>query len=63
VGDVVNVVLKGGPAELPAVLSIERSKLEDGKIKIESHGGYEHFECSDQKLLVFRWTNRTKIAE
>lgn len=58
-----NVVLKGGPAGLPAVVSIERSKIDDGKIKIESNGGYEHFERSDHDLLVFWWTNRTKIAE
>jgi hypothetical protein len=61
--DVVNVMLKGGPAGVPAVISVERSKIEDGKIKIETNGGYEHFERSDHDLLVFQWTSRTKIAE
>ncbi|GAA5062192.1 hypothetical protein HNP84_005765 [Thermocatellispora tengchongensis] len=57
------IILEGGPEDLPNVLRIERDRIADGKIKIERQGGYEHFERRDQNALTFRWTARTKIAE
>jgi hypothetical protein len=75
--ELISVSLQGGPESIPRTVSVERSKLEDGKLKIEHLGGYEHFERtisgqdSDGRLgdpdgtlpEIFRWTLRTKIAE
>ena len=75
--DLISVSLQGGPESIPRTVSVERSKLQDGKLKIEYLGGYEHFERTlsgpgpvgghggpDGALPeIFRWTLRTKIAE
>jgi hypothetical protein len=71
--ELINVSLQGGPESIPRTVSVERSKLQDGKLKIEYLGGYEHFEraVSDGGRAdpdgappeIFRWTLRTKIAE
>jgi hypothetical protein len=75
--DLINVSLEGGPESIPRTVSVERSKFQDGKLKIEHLGGYEHFERTvsgqdsdhgsahpDGALPeIFRWTLRTKIAE
>jgi hypothetical protein len=74
--ELINVSLQGGPEAIPRTVQVEKSKLEDGKLKIEHLGGYEHFERAaldhgpdgkrnpDTGLEeIFRWTLRTKIAE
>lgn len=74
--ELINVSLQGGPESIPRTVRVERSKLQDGKLKIEHLGGYEHFERSasdrdpdgghyqpDGLSEIFRWTLRTKIAE
>jgi hypothetical protein len=68
--ELVSVSLQGGPPSLPRSVRIESSKLQDGKIKIEHLGGYEHFErtdgvqnTDDRTSEVYAWTLRTKIAE
>lgn len=75
--ELINVSLQGGPEAIPRTVQVEKSRLEDGKLKIEHLGGYEHFEraasgdrpddahTAGSALMeeVFRWTLRTKIAE
>lgn len=75
--DLISVSLQGGPDAIPRTVQVERSKLADGKLKIEHLGGYEHFERTDsghgtgdrapsgdtRLEEIFRWTLRTKIAE
>ena len=72
--ELINVSLQGGPEAIPRTLTIERSRLRDGKLKIEHLGGYEHFEREamdpngaygdvDGLSETYRWTLRTKIAE
>jgi hypothetical protein len=74
VEELVSVSLQGGPTAIPRTLSVERSRLLDGKLKIEHLGGYEHFERqvmdgdagiagSDVVAEIYHWTLRTKIAE
>jgi hypothetical protein len=65
---IVDVVLEGGPANLPADLRSRRVSPNEHKIKVCHHGGYEHFERDASGLagnapVVFRWTGRTRIAE
>ncbi|MEU8827603.1 DUF5988 family protein [Streptomyces sp. NPDC048636] len=63
----VDVVLEGGPDDLPRALRAERSTLITGRLKIQHRDGYEHFEliggADDFAPAIFRWTRRTKIAE
>jgi hypothetical protein len=65
----IDVVLEGGPRNLPAELRIHRRSTDHYKIKVPYCGGYEHFErdpaasVSDGVPVVFRWTGRTRIAE
>jgi Family of unknown function (DUF5988) len=75
--DLISVSLQGGPEAIPRTVRVERSKLADGKLKIEHLAGYEHFERADPghdhgdgthdaaagPAEIFRWTLRTKIAE
>ncbi|MEU4366841.1 DUF5988 family protein [Micromonospora chersina] len=65
---IVEAVLEGGPATLPAELRNHRVSPVDSKIKVRHYGGYEHFErdsagVADGAPVVFRWTGRTRIAE
>ncbi|MCZ7437788.1 DUF5988 family protein [Micromonospora sp. WMMC241] len=65
---VVEAVLEGGPAMLPAELRNQRVSTVESKIKVRYYGGYEHFERDPAVTLdgvptVFRWTGRTRIAE
>lgn len=64
---IVEAVLEGGPANLPADLRSHRVTPTSDKIKVHHYGGYEHFEResapSDVTPVVFRWTGRTRIAE
>jgi hypothetical protein len=62
--------LEGGPRDFPEELRLRRGPSDQGKIKIEHRGGYEHFERTDERVelgdgqgIVFRWTKRTRIAE
>jgi hypothetical protein len=64
----VDVVLVGGPADLPE--AVRRTRARDGDtIKIVHRDGYEHFEHDRRPgpdpdgPRVFRWTMRTRIAE
>lgn len=71
--DLVEVALLGGPASIPRTFRAERSKIHEGKLKIEHHGGYEHFEyiegpretgnADNNSRPMFRWAFRTKPAE
>jgi uncharacterized protein DUF5988 len=77
VDDLISVSLQGGPDAIPRTVQVERSKLADGKLKIEHLGGYEHFERAGSERdhpadgpdlgagreETFQWTLRTKIAE
>jgi hypothetical protein len=56
------VVLQGGPADLPADARRLYVNSTDDKVKVRFGCGYEHFERlggTDQ----FAWTMRTKVAE
>ncbi|MER5337557.1 DUF5988 family protein [Micromonospora sp. NPDC002717] len=65
---IIDVVLEGGPADLPADLRSHRVARAEEKIKVRHYGGYEHFERGSAPEaadvpVVFRWTGRTRIAE
>lgn len=66
---VAEVELRGGPACLPTRTTITASELACGRLKIPSRGGYEHFELDhaavrrDGAVAVFRWCDRTEVAE
>ena len=65
---IIDVVLEGGPANLPAELRSHRVSPVAYKIKVRHYGGYEHFERDSVGVnadgpVVFRWTRRTRIAE
>jgi len=64
----VDAILEGGPVDLPAKLRKLRAVSAGEKIKVEHHGGYEHFERDEEPdgdagPVVFRWIARTRIAE
>lgn len=64
----VEVVLVGGPSDLPADVRTLRMHPGEYKIKIPHRGGYEHFELTDGEPvtsapLVLHWTTRTRVAE
>jgi hypothetical protein len=66
----VDVVLEGGPADLPATARTRRAGADEYSIKVPHRGGYEHFErvpdtsAADRfAAVVYRWTARTRIAE
>ena len=67
--DEVEVVLVGGPLDLPVAVRFRRAGRTDTKIKVGHRAGYEHFERVDDAdagsalPLVFTWTTRTRIAE
>ncbi|WP_018216006.1 DUF5988 family protein [Salinispora vitiensis] len=63
--DFVDVILEGGP-DLPGEWREQRVAPGDYKVKIAHNGGYEHFERTEaygRTPVVFRWTQRTRIAE
>jgi hypothetical protein len=60
------VLLEGGPQELPRLVRTALAAVLDGRVKIPWRGGYEHFERvvrHEASRPRFRWTMRTKIAE
>ncbi|WP_033289418.1 DUF5988 family protein [Amycolatopsis jejuensis] len=66
----VRIVLTGGPAELPEGGRVAEVDNLCDKVKISFGSGYEHFshhgevtEVDGVRLPVFRWCERTKIAE
>ncbi|WP_231332385.1 DUF5988 family protein [Actinomadura graeca] len=65
----VDILLEGGPGGIPRRLRVALDEIEDGRIKIDHRGGREHFERvdgspgPDAAQAVFRWTQRTRIAE
>ena len=65
--DVIDLVLVGGPADLPLTERIRRVAQLDEKIKIEHRGGYEHFVRTGitygDGRMVYEWVTRTRIAE
>jgi uncharacterized protein DUF5988 len=68
-GDV-DVVLTGGPVDLPDTHRRRRAVDADYEIKVPHLGGYEHFERTEETaeatgstLRIYRWTMRTLIAE
>jgi hypothetical protein len=67
--DEVEVVLVGGPLDLPVAHRYRRASRTETKIKIGHRAGYEHFERADDAdagtslPLVFTWTTRTRVAE
>jgi len=64
--ELVEVVLEGGPREIPRIMKVAGDASED-RIKIPWGNGYEHFEldepASNGVPKRFRWTMRTCIAE
>lgn len=66
-----DVVLEGGPADLPTTMRGRSAPAGTSRIKVPYLGGYEHFERFEDHgpiddaagAVVFRWTMRTKIAE
>jgi hypothetical protein len=66
----VRIMLSGGPSELaPADRTVTAAEL-GRTLKISYRAGYEHFvhdgeyrELDGYEVAVFRWTDRTKIAE
>ena len=67
--DEVEVVLVGGPLDLPVAHRYRRAGRTDTKIKVCHRAGYEHFERVDEAdtgsspPVIFTWTTRTMIAE
>lgn len=59
----VEVVLEGGPVDLPRTLLVAPTAAAGDKIKVPRLAGYEHFEKPAGPGNVFVWTTRTKIAE
>jgi Family of unknown function (DUF5988) len=57
----VTVVLEGGPETLPAELRQHSVPATVAVLKVAHCGGYEHFERDGTD--VFRWTQRTLVAE
>ncbi|MGI8331414.1 DUF5988 family protein [Actinomadura scrupuli] len=63
----IDVVLEGGPDNLPRAMRTGRSALTERRLKIRHRNGYEHFELVGESTAAtpatFRWIMRTKIAE
>ena len=67
--ELVDVKLEGGPRTLPTTMRVAATPA-TACLKVPSLGGYEHFELADDRVgdggrpvKVFRWTQRTMIAE
>jgi hypothetical protein len=65
----VEVLLSGGPTDLPSASRRLRADAGESRIKMPHCGGYEHFErvdgqeTADGRPVVYRWVARTRIAE
>ena len=65
----VTALLVGGP-EMHGVERVRRVPLSLERIKVEHYGGYEHFHRTGAAAttlagggFVYRWADRTRIAE
>ena len=66
-----DVVLEGGPADIPEAERLRTVNVEESKVKLSHCGGYEHFDRTGEQRsggdgtlrTVYRWVMRTKIAE
>lgn len=63
------IALEGGPEEMNRIVRIPAREVGD-RIKIEHRNGYEHFaatgeetEIDGEMAAIFRWCDRTFIAE
>jgi hypothetical protein len=70
VSELIDVLLEGGPADIPAAARVRRVDAGDEKVKLPHRGGHEHFERTDERRwqdgvarVLFRWTVRTRVAE
>jgi tRNA splicing ligase len=68
--DSIDVVLEGGPTDLPVEARTCQVDRDEQKVKVQYYGGYEHFERVEDSnvatangMTIFRWTGRTRIAE
>jgi hypothetical protein len=67
----VEAVLEGGPADMPATERRRRVIAGESRIKVQHYGGYEHFELDSENTgsaderaqHIYRWVARTCIAE
>lgn len=64
----VDVLLEGGPAEVPPRQQVVLDDETREKIKVPLLGGVEHFAvvgdpAADVNPRLYRWTMRTRIAE
>jgi Family of unknown function (DUF5988) len=66
---IVEVLLAGGPTDLPAAARRLHADAGENRIKMLHCGGYEHFErvdgqdTADGCPVIYRWVARTRIAE
>ncbi|MDG4785104.1 DUF5988 family protein [Micromonospora sp. WMMD1102] len=65
-----DVILIGGPSDLPEARRNCRVEGGTAKVKIGHLGGHEHFERTEERLSsstglarVYRWCMRTRVAE
>jgi Family of unknown function (DUF5988) len=66
----IDVVLEGGPLDLPSGLRRRLARTAEPTIKVAHRGGYEHFQrvgepdgTAARRHVVYCWTSRTKMAE
>ncbi|MFG2004640.1 DUF5988 family protein [Spirillospora sp. NPDC048911] len=63
----VDVELVGGPAGGPTRVNVPVSAVDEGELKVERGGGYDHYVRAQPgggaEVPVFTWATRTKIAE
>lgn len=67
----VDAVLEGGPADIPAGQRYRQVSAGDLTFKLPHRDGYEHFECTGERLegadgqrrSIYRWVSRTRVAE
>jgi hypothetical protein len=70
VSDPQEIILEGGPIDIPSQWTSPAVESLRERVKIERLNGYDHFErtedfrkVGDVDLPVFRWAYRTQIAE
>jgi hypothetical protein len=67
---IVDIVLEGGPRDIPDAVRLRRAESAQYDIKVQHHGGYEHFARTSERSfmpgeprVIYRWVYRTRIAE
>jgi hypothetical protein len=65
-----HVVLEGGPADVPRQWPQRSDSADVGRVKVPHRGGYEHYHATGEQIQedgraipVYRWTQRTRVAE